>query len=82
VRFFCAASDLIVLGGNAELKKLLQMLVNLWLFLFSRTYGCIARTNRCGIIAVLEPQTDGFRNYVKTKYTVSAEEMLVDKAQY
>ncbi|WP_309641924.1 catalase/peroxidase HPI [Flavobacterium sp.] len=31
--------------------------------------------------AVLEPQADGFRNYVKTKYTVSAEEMLVDKAQ-
>lgn len=31
--------------------------------------------------AVLEPQTDGFRNYAKKKYSVSAEEMLVDKAQ-
>ncbi len=31
--------------------------------------------------AVLEPEADGFRNYSKTKYTVSAEEMLVDKAQ-
>ncbi len=31
--------------------------------------------------AVLEPTADGFRNYLKTKYTVSAEEMLVDKAQ-
>jgi catalase-peroxidase len=31
--------------------------------------------------AVLEPEADGFRNYAKTKYTVSAEEMLVDKAQ-
>jgi catalase-peroxidase len=30
---------------------------------------------------VLEPQADGFRNYVKTRYTVSAEEMLLDKAQ-
>lgn len=29
----------------------------------------------------LEPSADGFRNYMKTKYTVSAEEMLVDKAQ-
>ncbi|MDO8947015.1 MAG: catalase/peroxidase HPI [Desulfocapsaceae bacterium] len=29
----------------------------------------------------LEPEADGFRNYLKTKYTVSAEEMLVDKAQ-
>jgi len=31
--------------------------------------------------AVLEPQADGFRNYMKAQYTVSAEEMLVDKAQ-
>jgi catalase-peroxidase len=31
--------------------------------------------------AVLEPEADGFRNYAKTQYTVSAEEMLIDKAQ-
>jgi catalase-peroxidase len=31
--------------------------------------------------AYLEPKADGFRNYQKTKYAVSAEEMLVDKAQ-
>ena len=31
--------------------------------------------------AVLEPEADGFRNYMKAKYTVSAEEMLIDKAQ-
>ena len=31
--------------------------------------------------AVLEPIADGFRNYVKTRYTVSAGELLVDKAQ-
>ena len=31
--------------------------------------------------AVLEPIADGFRNYVKTRYAVSAEELLVDKAQ-
>jgi catalase-peroxidase len=30
---------------------------------------------------VLEPKADGFRNYLKTKYTVSAEELLVDRAQ-
>lgn len=30
---------------------------------------------------VLEPRADGFRNYSKTRYTVPAEEMLVDKAQ-
>ena len=31
--------------------------------------------------AVLEPVADGFRNYLKSKYTISAEEMLVDQAQ-
>ncbi len=31
--------------------------------------------------AVLEPVADGFRNYLKTEYSVSAEELLVDKAQ-
>ena len=31
--------------------------------------------------AVLEPVADGFRNYQKAKYTVSAEELLVDRAQ-
>ncbi len=30
---------------------------------------------------VLEPEADGFRNYQKTDYSVSAEEMLIDKAQ-
>jgi catalase-peroxidase len=31
--------------------------------------------------AVLEPAADGFRNYLKTKYAVTAEELLVDRAQ-
>lgn len=31
--------------------------------------------------AVLEPVADGFRNYLKTKFTVSTEELLIDKAQ-
>jgi catalase-peroxidase len=31
--------------------------------------------------AVLEPKADGFRNYVKGKYSVPAEHLLVDKAQ-
>jgi catalase-peroxidase len=31
--------------------------------------------------AMLEPQADGFRNYLKTRFTVSAEELLIDKAQ-
>ena len=31
--------------------------------------------------AVLEPVADGFRNYLKTTFAVSAEELLIDKAQ-
>ncbi len=31
--------------------------------------------------AVLEPVADGFRNYLKTKYAVSSEELLIDRAQ-
>lgn len=30
---------------------------------------------------LLEPMADGFRNYLKTQYTVSTEELLIDKAQ-
>jgi catalase-peroxidase len=32
-------------------------------------------------MAVLEPAADGFRNYLKTKYSICTEELLVDKAQ-
>lgn len=32
-------------------------------------------------VGMLEPQADGFRNYAKAQFTVSPEEMLVDKAQ-
>ena len=32
-------------------------------------------------MSVLEPMADGFRNYLKTNYTYSTEELLVDKAQ-
>jgi len=31
--------------------------------------------------AVLEPVADGFRNYQKARYSVPAEELLLDKAQ-
>jgi len=34
-----------------------------------------------GSFAVLEPAADGFHNYLKKKYSVSAEELLIEKAQ-
>ncbi|MBI5055032.1 MAG: catalase/peroxidase HPI [Nitrospirae bacterium] len=33
------------------------------------------------LFGVLEPKADGFRNYQKTRYAVSAEELLIDRAQ-
>jgi catalase-peroxidase len=30
---------------------------------------------------LLEPMADGFRNYLKTKYTLATEQLLIDKAQ-
>ncbi len=75
-------ADLIVLGGNAGIEKAARnagfdVVVP---FTPGRTDATQEQTD-VESFAVLEPQADGFRNYVKTKYTVSAEEMLVDKAQ-
>lgn len=75
-------ADLIVLGGSAGIEqaaKNANFEVNVP-FTPGRTDASQEQTD-VESFAVLEPQADGFRNYVKTKYTVSAEEMLVDKAQ-
>ncbi len=75
-------ADLIVLGGNAGIEKAAENAGQFVTVPFSpgRTDASQDQTD-VESFAVLEPQADGFRNYVKTKYTVSAEEMLVDKAQ-
>ncbi len=75
-------ADLIVLGGNVGVEKAAnnagqQISVP---FTPGRTDASQDQTD-VESFAVLEPQADGFRNYSKTKYTVSAEELLVDKAQ-
>jgi len=75
-------ADLIVLGGCAGVEKAAKNAghdVNVP-FTPGRTDASEAQTDVASF-AVLEPQADGFRNYVKAKYTVSSEEMLVDKAQ-
>ncbi|WP_426063939.1 catalase/peroxidase HPI [Flavobacterium sp. DSP2-3-1] len=75
-------ADLIVLGGNAGIEKAAQNANHdvKVPFTSGRTDALQEQTD-VESFAVLEPQADGFRNYVKTKYTVSAEEMLIDKAQ-
>jgi catalase-peroxidase len=75
-------ADLIVLGGCAAIEKAdknagMEVVVP---FIPGRTDASQEQTD-VESFAVLEPSADGFRNYMKTKYTVSAEEMLVDKAQ-
>lgn len=75
-------ADLIVLGGSAGIEQAAKN-ANFEIkvpFTPGRTDASQEQTD-VESFAVLEPQADGFRNYVKTKYTVSAEEMLIDKAQ-
>ncbi len=75
-------ADLIVLAGNVGIEKAANNAgQNVSVpFTPGRTDASQDQTD-VESFAVLEPQADGFRNYSKTKYTVSAEELLVDKAQ-
>ncbi|MEO0585304.1 MAG: catalase/peroxidase HPI [Bacteroidota bacterium] len=74
-------ADLIVLAGNAAIEEAAEKVGHKVTVPFTagRTDASQEQTDAYSFEA-LEPQADGFRNYVKTKYTVSAEEMLVDKA--
>ncbi len=75
-------ADLIVLAGGAGIEKAAQDAGHTITVPFTpgRTDASDAQTD-AESFAVLEPIADGFRNYQKAKFTVSAEELLVDKAQ-
>ena len=75
-------ADLIVLGGCAAVEAAAKTAGHAMKVPFTpgRTDASQSQTD-VESFAVLEPEADGFRNYQKTAYTVSAEEMLVDKAQ-
>jgi catalase-peroxidase len=75
-------ADLIVLGGCAGLEQAAKNagFVLSVPFAPGRTDASQEQTDAASF-AVLEPKADGFRNYIKGKYSVSAEEMLVDRAQ-
>jgi catalase-peroxidase len=75
-------ADLIVLGGSAAVEDAarkggypVQVA-----FTPGRMDATQAQTDVAGM-AVLEPVSDGFRNYQKTRFTASEEELLVDRAQ-
>ena len=75
-------ADLIVLGGCAGVEQAAKKAGHDVTVPFApgRMDASQEQTDPAAF-AVLEPIADGFRNYLKGKYTVSAETLLVDKAQ-
>jgi catalase-peroxidase len=75
-------ADLIVLGGCAGVEQAAKNAGHAVTVPFSpgRMDASQAQTDAPSF-AVLEPIVDGFRNYQKARYAVSAEELLVDRAQ-
>ncbi|MFY9094071.1 catalase-peroxidase, partial [Aliarcobacter butzleri] len=75
-------ADLIVLGGCAAVEKAAKdagFSIKVP-FTAGRADAAQEQTD-VESFAYLEPMADGFRNYQKTKYTLSTEELLIDKAQ-
>jgi catalase-peroxidase len=75
-------ADMIVLGGCAGVELAAANAGHNVVVPFTpgRTDATQEQTDEVSS-AVLEPKADGFRNYLKAKYAVSAEELLVDRAQ-
>jgi catalase-peroxidase len=75
-------ADLIVLGGCAAVEKAAKEAgysVKVP-FIPGRMDSSQEQTDVNSFMA-LEPEADGFRNYLKTKYSIATEELLIDKAQ-
>ncbi|MCL4125559.1 UNVERIFIED_CONTAM: hypothetical protein GTU68_016398 [Idotea baltica] len=75
-------ADLMILTGNCAIESAakkagIELIVP---FRPGRTDATQEQTDVASV-AMLEPEADGFRNYMKTDYSASAEEMLIDKAQ-
>jgi len=75
-------ADVIVLAGCAGVEQAAKNAGHDVTVPFTpgRTDASAAQTDEVSF-TVLEPVADGFRNYQKAKYAVSAEELLVDRAQ-
>ena len=75
-------ADLIVLAGNTGVEKAAEnagFIVKVP-FTLGRMDASQEQTD-IDSFNLLEPIADGFRNYIKTSYTISTEELLLDKAQ-
>lgn len=75
-------ADLIVLAGNVGIEQAAQNAGYQIKVPFTpgRMDATQAQTDVASF-SVLEPQADGFRNYLKAQYTVPTEALLIDKAQ-
>ncbi|MGI9424499.1 MAG: peroxidase family protein, partial [Hyphomicrobiaceae bacterium] len=75
-------ADVIVLGGCAAVEQAAKTAGHDVEVAFSpgRTDASQEQTD-VDSFAVLEPAADGFRNYLKSEFSVSAEELLIDRAQ-
>jgi catalase-peroxidase len=75
-------ADLIVLAGCAGVEKAAKDAGSVVTVPFTpgRMDASQEQTDVDSFV-VLEPAADGFRNYLETKYTISTEELLIDRAQ-
>ncbi len=75
-------ADLIVLAGGAGVEKAAKAAgVEVTVPFTPGRMDASAEQTDAESFDVLEPIADGFRNYLKKKYTVSTESLLIDKAQ-
>ena len=74
-------ADLIVLGGNVGIEKAAKAAGQKVKVPFTPGRGDASQDQTdIHSFGLLEPQADGFRNYVKGNYSLSSEEMLIDRA--
>ena len=75
-------ADLIVLGGNAAVEHAARQAgEDLEIPLYPGRTDASPEWTDVESFGWLEPEADGFRNYVKTRFTVPPEQMLIDRAQ-
>jgi catalase-peroxidase len=76
-----SVADVIVLAGNVGVEQAAKAAGVDVTVPFAPGRGDATRSRPTSNPSVLEPLADGFRNWLKKDYVVSAEELLLDRAQ-
>jgi catalase-peroxidase len=77
-----SVADVIVLAGNVGIEQAAKAAgFDVDRPLRAGPRRCDRRDDRCESFEVLEPLHDGYRNWLKKDYVVSAEEMMLDRTQ-